>query len=164
MTEPLDQKTEHFVNSYRHKDGSLLNDAEKDAMRDMIIRGRTYELSPKKPSPAPKPLPPPVRNPEISVETVGKYAILESIGEGASAYVFKGRLLPGEFGPQFAAVKFPKHSQAVADLESRETILSALCDSPYSPRIVDKGMRNGQPFVAEEFREKTLAQLITENE
>lgn len=93
--------------------------------------------------------------------TINRNTVVKKIGEGAFAYVFECHF--DKFGRKKGALKLPKNEDAKADIETRKIILSALGNSPFSTDIIDQGEHNGVPYVVEEFRERTLANIIEEN-
>lgn len=92
---------------------------------------------------------------------VGRNRLTKKLGEGAFAYVFESSF--DEFGRRKAAVKFPKSKAAEANIKTRQKILSALGDCPYTPNLVDLGTFGDTLYVAEELRSHSLADEIKAN-
>lgn len=102
-----------------------------------------------------------VENIKKEPQVIGRNTVTKLIGEGAFAYVFESSF--DKFGRRKGALKLPKNNEAIKDIETRQIILSALGNSPFSTDIIDQGEYAGVPFVVEEYREKTLAGIIEDN-
>lgn len=92
---------------------------------------------------------------------VNGYTLQRRIGGGAFAHVFLAT--PDVYGTIKAALKLPAHKGAVADINSRRIILSAFGQAPFITDLVAQGEHAGYPYSVEQYREKSLADLIKEN-
>lgn len=89
------------------------------------------------------------------------YTLTKYIGHGAFAHVFEAH--KDQFGRIKRALKLPINNDAIRDIKTRQTVLSALGKSDYSVNLADHGEFNGLPFIAEELGETSLAEVIYEN-
>ncbi len=91
---------------------------------------------------------------------IGRFTITGKLGEGAFAVVLEGQY--GEAGRHKVAIKVPKNSEAIKNIQDRKLVLSALGECPYTPNLLDEGDIEGVPYVVEEYREKSLATVFAD--
>ena len=99
-------------------------------------------------------------NAEEKVNIEG-YTLTRYLGCGAIAHVFEAH--NDRFGRIKRALKLPVNADTMGDLKTRQIILSALANSPYSVNLIDQGSYNDFPYIIEDFHEQSMSRLIEEN-
>jgi serine/threonine protein kinase len=89
---------------------------------------------------------------QVSRTRVGKYEVLEKIGQGASATVYKGQ--DPETGQLVAVKVIPRHVVADPVLRMRfakECQVARKLDHPHIVRVLDFGLDGAKPFLVMEY-------------
>ncbi len=104
------------------------------------------------------------RTPQLP-ERIGKYMVVELIGQGGQGQVF--RVFHPELGKE-CALKLARWPIAIGDQAGRDALknearILAKCDHPNLVRVFDLDVHEGRPFVVMDFvKGRTLKQLVAQ--